>query len=138
MKRRGSEMLKPLKVGDCVKIPVPNVDRGPATPRNVIGLILSEPSPGTFRIGTAAGTLKTCLSRSQMEKASETLLKGDVPAGAVSLRQAAASASVDGKVQGFLRCACVGQCKTNRCSCVASNVKCNSRCHQGHKCANVI
>ena len=49
----------------------------------------------------------------------------------------AASASVDGKFQGFLRCACVGQCKTNRCSCVASNVKCNSRCHQGHKCANV-
>lgn len=138
MLRRGQEKLRPISVGDAVRIPVPSVDRGPATPRNVIGLVLEEPKPNLYRVGTQGGMLKNLLSRSQMECAGATFLSRDqIPQKEVSIREAATAETFDKQSQGYLRCACTGQCKTDRCSCKASKISCNSRCHRGNKCSNM-
>lgn len=45
----GAERLVPLKVNDSCRIPVPDVDRSRATPRNLIGIVLEEKTPGKLR-----------------------------------------------------------------------------------------
>ena len=54
----------------------------------------------------------------------------------VCVRGAVTKLSV-GKGQGFVKCGCKGNCATNRCSCRAAKVPCNSRCHgKEFLCAN--
>ena len=53
----------------------------------------------------------------------------------ISLRAAAKAESISGG-QGFSRCQCTGNCKTKRCKCFKSNVKCNSKCHNQRSCTN--
>ena len=41
--------------------------------------------------------------------------------------------------QGYAKCNCAAsgkQCRTKRCKCFKSGVKCNSRCHSSITCAN--
>ena len=40
MVKRSKRIMTTVKVGDNVTVPVPNVDRGRADPRNLIGVVL--------------------------------------------------------------------------------------------------
>ena len=42
MAHRGKQLLKPLVVGQCATLRVPNVDRGPSDPKNLIVVVLEE------------------------------------------------------------------------------------------------
>lgn len=57
MKERSDGILDVLKVGDSVLVPVPDVDRGPADPANIMGVVLEEKN-SVYLVGTAAGVLK--------------------------------------------------------------------------------
>uniref|UniRef100_A0A2S2QEH3 Uncharacterized protein n=1 Tax=Sipha flava TaxID=143950 RepID=A0A2S2QEH3_9HEMI len=46
-----------FKVGDCVVIPVPKVDKGPVYPANVIGVVIDQKNK-LNRLGTEHGILK--------------------------------------------------------------------------------
>jgi hypothetical protein len=46
-----------LQVGDCVVIPVPKVDRGPANSPNVIGVVIAQKNK-LNRLGNEHGKLK--------------------------------------------------------------------------------
>jgi len=53
----------------------------------------------------------------------------------LSLREAAKFASPE---NAFIKssCNCTTGCKTGRCSCRSSNIKCSTQCHQSTTCAN--
>ncbi|CAK9807179.1 hypothetical protein ANTPLA_LOCUS5208 [Anthophora plagiata] len=38
--------------------------------------------------------------------------------------------------QGYQRCVCKGQCKSNKCKCKKSGKLCNSKCHNSLICLN--
>ncbi|KAK7090526.1 hypothetical protein V1264_010310 [Littorina saxatilis] len=55
----------------------------------------------------------------------------------LSLRETVIRGSQSGG-QGYIKCNCAGtkKCRTNRCKCYKSKIKCNSRCHQSLNCHN--
>lgn len=73
---------------------------------------------GAYKVGTRSGRLNVLLHRDQIENAGESdfIVPEDVPNVDISIREAA-KAEAPGGGQGFLRCSCSGQCKTNVCKC---------------------
>lgn len=57
MKTASDQSHPPLKVGDNVTIPIPDVDKGKADLRNIIGVILEVTCEQLYRIGTKSGIL---------------------------------------------------------------------------------
>ena len=53
-----SKRLQPLNVGANVAIPVPEVDRGRAEFRIILGVITNVTDDGLYEIGTRTGNLK--------------------------------------------------------------------------------
>ena len=49
--------ISEAKIGDTVRIPVPDVDRGKADARNILGVVM-ETSEGFFKIGTRGFLIK--------------------------------------------------------------------------------
>jgi hypothetical protein len=118
-------------------VPVPDVDRGPADARNVLGVIM-DVKHGKYQLGTANGILFGYYSYNQLFKASgsATLCVENVPnERSKSLREIVRLQSITGG-QGMLKCDCKGGCKTNRCKCKQAKVLCNSRCHHSGTCDN--
>eukprot|EP00102_Acyrthosiphon_pisum_P023276 XP_016660486.1 PREDICTED: Ig-like and fibronectin type-III domain-containing protein 2 [Acyrthosiphon pisum] len=52
--------ISTFKVGDCVVIPIPKVDRGPPYPANIIGVVIDQKN---YHIGTEHGILKGGFTR---------------------------------------------------------------------------
>lgn len=57
MKEKTSSLLDPINVGDNVLVAVPQVDRGPADPPNIMGIVLAIQND-VYQVGTRAGLLK--------------------------------------------------------------------------------
>lgn len=102
----------------------------------ISGVVVEVTKDGFYKIGTQNGVIFELFSRNQIAPAAaEYLHEKDVPQQTISVRAANKKSSlVVG--QGFVRCSCTTQCKTNRCTCKNNNVLCNSRCHISLPCCN--
>lgn len=114
--RTTKRKLSELSVGNNVIIPIPQYDRGPTDPRNILGVI-EEVSEYGYRVGTSVGTLSGYLCRNQIEAVNDTSLSiSMIPSLQISLREAVRKISKTGG-QGYLSCKCKGGCKTSKCKC---------------------
>lgn len=135
MLRASRRRFSPIPVNTNVIVPIPDVDRGRADPRNIMGVVLLE-NNGFYQIGTGAGILSRLYVRSELSMCPQQLLDAEnVPANQVSLREAVIAQSI-GHGQGLLRCSCQTKCQTGRCKCKKSGLLCNSRCHSSLSCCN--
>ena len=147
-KRSATSMLesarKKLKVAglnDSVRVPIPLVDRAKTDHRNLLGLIVAVDESGLFQIRTKVGLLASKFARNQFELCEHRLLTtDDIPAETkdtvISVRQAAIACS-QSHGQGYMKCSCNGDCKTNRCKCRKHRLLCNSHCHtRNNRCKN--
>ena len=130
-----------FSIGDLVVLKVPDVDRGPFDPNNLLCLII-EAKNGIFRLACRAGILERCQAANSFSRSSLLcdFTIDDVPMAVdkkgnstgerlvLSVRETARELSV-GNGQGYVKCSCAGQCSTKRCSCKAANIHCGSKCH---------
>jgi len=137
--------IEKVKIGDRVLLRVPDVDRGPLDPNNIVCLVLEE-KHSLFKLGCQVGVLdkyyaynsffKTRLELESSFKEDEIprILdkKGNKTSAYVTLglREAVSKLSV-GTGQGYVKCACTNnaKCSTMRCSCRKANISCSSKCH---------
>uniref|UniRef100_A0ABD2X7I1 Uncharacterized protein n=1 Tax=Trichogramma kaykai TaxID=54128 RepID=A0ABD2X7I1_9HYME len=113
MKHRSDKLHKPMTIGDCVIVPIPDVDRAKSDLRNIIGVVLEE-NDGLHRIGTKnVSEFDICQQK--------FLQKSDVPTTALSLRILATQQSHAGE-QGYFKCSCRSYCKTKICICRKNSV----------------
>ena len=104
------------KVGDTVKVRVPDVDRGRCDSRNILGVIMEADLTKDLHRH----------ARNQFSTSTEgTVNILDVPSVNISLRECAGKASLFGG-QGYRRCNCKTLRRSNLCSCRRSNKLCNS------------
>ena len=134
---KASESRLPiLGVGDNVRVPVPNVDRGCCDPPHLLGVVTDVTVHNNYRIGTRVGNLKGTFARNQVEKCKQVFVSQEnVPETVLSVRSAATANSV-GSGQGFVHCNCKTGCFNNRCKCRKNELQCNSRCHKSLSCDN--
>jgi hypothetical protein len=86
--RTTKRKLSELSVGNNVIIPIPQNDRGPTDPRNILGVI-EEVSEYGYRVYTFVGTLSGYLCRNQIEAVNDTSLSiAMIPSLHTSLREA--------------------------------------------------
>jgi len=146
--------IQKVTIGDKVLLRVPDVDKGPLDPNNLVCIVLEEKN-GLFKLACQVGVLdvyyafnsffKTKLEGSfTIEKIPKVIDKktGNETEEYVKLgiREAVRLLSV-GTGQGFIKCNCIinAKCSTSRCSCKAAKISCSSKCHgksEQAKCTN--
>ncbi|KRY22885.1 hypothetical protein T12_11692 [Trichinella patagoniensis] len=134
MTRRTKKMLIPLQIGQNYTLRVPDVDRGPADPKNFLVVVMAE-CEGLYTVGCREGKLASKFTAADLQVISENLLSIDeVPDTEIPLRTAVTKATGG---QGYVKCMCLSGCSSGRCSCSRKRVLCNSRCHPGKSCNNI-
>ena len=115
MTRFAREKLSQGKVGETVKVRVPDVCHGRCYSRNIFGVITeADITKDLYRIGTKDGILNSCYARNQFSTCTEgTINIADVPSANISLRECVGKASLFGG-QGC-RCNCKTLCRSNLC-----------------------
>ncbi|XP_061724387.1 uncharacterized protein LOC133530493 [Cydia pomonella] len=112
MKTASDQSHPPLKVGDNLIIPIPDVDKGKADLRNVIGVVLEVTSEQLYKIGTKSGILNKLYCRSEFDGCEEKFLRQhEVPNVTIALRTVAKNVAT-GTGQGYARCVCFQAAKT--------------------------
>ena len=136
MLKTSNEKFTPAKVGDTVRVKVPDVDRGSADPRNILAVITVIEDSEFYWIGNEHSTLKQLFTRSQFTLCPEKLRDvGSVASVELSVRQAASAGSSAGG-QGYQRCNCTKKCTSALCACKKKGILCNSECHNSGPCCN--
>ena len=134
MTRRGNQLVRRLEVGQCATLRVPDVDRGPTDPKNLLVVVMKGEEDGLYTVGCREGVLGSKYTAADLSPIDQVLIKADdVPDIRLTLRTATAKATGG---QGFVKCQCRTQCSSGRCSCRKKEMKCNSRCHPGRACKN--
>ncbi|KRZ51589.1 KRAB-A domain-containing protein 2 [Trichinella nativa] len=88
MTRRTKKMLIPLKIGQNCTVRVPDVDRGPADPKNFLVVVMAE-CEGLYTVGCREGKLASKFTAADLQVISENLLSIDeVPDTEIPLRTA--------------------------------------------------
>ena len=107
MTRFSREKFPPGKVGETVKVRVPDVDRGRCDSRNILMVIMeADFTKDLYRIRTKDGILNTWYARNEFSACTEgTVNIADVPSVNISLRECAGKASLFGG-QRYGRCNC--------------------------------
>ena len=114
---------------------VPDLDRGRLALRNVPAVVVDVNSSGLYLLGTKEGLLERLYARIEFTTAGNNFIKShDVPSSSLSLRSA--SMITSGSKQGFVSCHCKRYCIDKKCKCLATNIKCNSKCHFNSSCKN--
>ena len=141
MTQMNKKLIKNVAVNDLVLLSVPDVDRGPLDPSNLLCYVIEEKHT-LFRLGSRAGILDKFFAFNAFEKTNLTtdFLISDIPKKkdkngvigsehvVIGVREAISLLSV-GNGQGFLKCSCQSMCATNRCSCKKAKITCSSKCH---------
>ena len=113
---------------------VPDVDRGPCDPKNLLVVVLRQ-EDWLYTVGCREGVVISKFTAADLSPIYQILINADnVPDICLSLRTATAKA-IGG--QGYVKCQCKTQCLSGRCSCLKKEMKCNSRCHPGRGCKNI-
>ena len=135
-----NKVLHDVDEGTNVLIPIPQVDRGKADPKNVLAMVVSKSENG-YRLAVKQGLLIGSYTRNQFELADRAFLTplSICTDNELSLRRAVKEGSVC-EGQGYSRCGCSTtsrlRCNTKRCLCKKSGQLCNSRCHPNLTCKN--
>ena len=126
MTRLAREKFPQGKVGDTVKVRVPDVDRGRCDSRSILGVIMEDDLiKGLYRIGTKDCILNSWYARNQFSTCTGgTVNIADVLSISISLRECGGKASLFGG-HGYRRCNCKTSCQSNLYSCRKSNKLCN-------------
>ncbi|XP_025198728.1 uncharacterized protein LOC112597034 [Melanaphis sacchari] len=97
-----------FKVGDCIVIPVPKVDRGPTDPANIIAVVIDQKND-LNRIGTEHGVLKGWYGSGNIQSATSNFIDIEQvnKTKEMSLREIVSSLTGG---QGFFSCYCKGKC----------------------------
>lgn len=136
MLKRSNSKFPRCKVGDTVRVAVPDVDRGRGDFRNVLMAILEVDEKGFYKLGNYDGTIGELFSRNQFTPTNAIHLDlSQISKEKKSLRQLASIQSKFGG-QGYQRCSCRGGCDNKKCSCKAKGLLCNSKCHKSLPCKN--
>ena len=137
MTRLAREKFPQGKVGDTVKVRVPDVDRGRYDSRKILGVIMkADLTKDLYRIGTKYGILNSWYARNQFSTCTKSTVNiADVPSVNISLRESVGKASLFGG-QGYRRCNCKTSRRNKLCLCGKSNKLCNSKCHKSLPCEN--
>ncbi|KRZ02143.1 hypothetical protein T11_9790 [Trichinella zimbabwensis] len=86
-------MLIPLHIGQNCTLRVPDVDRGPADPKNFLVVVMAE-CEGLYTVGCREGKLAYNFTATDLQVISEKLLSIDeVPDDEISLRTAVTKAT---------------------------------------------
>ena len=102
MTRRGNQLVRQLKVGQCATLRVPDVDRGPTDPKNLLVVILKGEEDGLYTVGCREGVLGSKYTAADLSPIDQVLIKAnDVPDIRLTLRTATAKATGG---QGFVKC----------------------------------
>ncbi|XP_076056171.1 uncharacterized protein LOC143034113 [Oratosquilla oratoria] len=134
MTRCGKYLLKPLSVGQCATLRVPDVDRGPTDPRNLLVVVLKE-NDGLHTVGCREEIIGPKFTATDLCAIKQPLIKPEeVPDICLSIRTATVRGTGG---QGYVKCQCTTQCTSQWCSCLRKKLKCNSRCHPGRSCKNL-
>ncbi|XP_076047343.1 uncharacterized protein LOC143028870 [Oratosquilla oratoria] len=134
MTRCGKYLLKPLSVGQCATLRVPDVDRGPTDPRNLLVVVLKE-NDGLHTVGCREEIIGPTFTATDLCAIKQPLIKPEeVPDICLSIRTATVRGTGG---QGYVKCQCTTQCTSQWCSCLRKKLKCNSRCHPGRSCKNL-
>ena len=130
----------PIPVGEVVTIATTIFDRSHTDDRRLPGVVVEVTNNNNtdfYKIGVVGGVLKDAYQRGDLvhEPDLDPMVYGleDVEMvwktmKRISVRQGVANISMTGG-QGFLKCACTTACRSLRCACFKSGMKCNSRCH---------
>ncbi len=79
MTRCGNHLLRPLSIGQCATLGIPNVDRGPTDPKNMLVVVLKE-QDGLYTVGCREGILGPKYTAADLSAIDQPLIKaGDVP-----------------------------------------------------------
>ena len=73
MKQASEKRFKAAEIGQNVRVPIPELDRGQADHRNLVGVVL-EVKDGFYKIGTKNGVLKSLYSHGQFDLCSEVFI----------------------------------------------------------------
>lgn len=131
-----AKKFKKPDVGCNVTVKIPEVDRSKVDPKSMIAVVTAVTDEDCYELGTRFGKLNALYTINQFRLCKETFLRVDeVPEKSISLRSVVKRLSLVGG-QGFKKCNCLQKCKTKRCLCKASKLKCNSRCHNSQPCHN--
>ncbi|KRX42384.1 hypothetical protein T05_12317, partial [Trichinella murrelli] len=104
MKRRLTKLLKPLCIGQNTTLRAPDVDRGPADPKNFLVVIMAE-CKGLDTVGCREGKFSSKFAAADLQVISKNLLCIDeVPDAEISLRTAVTKATGG---QGYVKCMCL-------------------------------
>jgi hypothetical protein len=139
MMQLNKKIIKNVKTGDLVLLTVPDVDRGPLDPSNLICLFgrvtyfVSTCRAGLLNYFYAFNSFRKCpqsLSEFTITDIPKVIKNGRPNTEYVSLgvREAIYRLSIDNG-QGYLKCSCNSQCKTMRCSCKKAGITYSSKCH---------
>lgn len=136
MLERSNSKFPVCKVGDTVRVAIPDVDRGRGDFRNILMSILEVNEKGFYKLGNYHGTVEELFSRNQFTPTNAIHLDASkISSDKKSLRQLSTLQSKFGG-QGYQRCHCKGGCKSKKCSCKQNGVLCNSKCHSSLPCNN--
>ena len=127
--------LPSLAVGDCILLPVSEVDRGRLDTRNIPGVVSKVTEHGSYRIATSHGVVNTTYSRNQLQRSDCQLLDLEDSIPEVHLFRKIASLHSTLGGQGYSKCFCQSACNLRRCACRKGGALCHSHCHpQNSKC----
>lgn len=92
MKLNSDKKFPPAHLGDTVRVPIPDFDKGKGDSRNVLAVVMKVSEDGFYQLGTVNGILKQLYSRSQFTVCPKKLVQvEDVPNHEIVLRRAATS-----------------------------------------------
>ncbi|XP_068205609.1 uncharacterized protein [Palaemon carinicauda] len=98
MTRRGNQLVRRLEVGQWATLRVPNVDRGPTDPKNLL-VVVMKGEDGLYTVGCREGVLGSKYTAADLSPIDHILIKADdVPDIRLTLRTATAKAT---EGQGF-------------------------------------
>lgn len=133
MLKYSNNKFPPAVLGDIVKIPIPDVDKGKTDSRNLLCVFISIDYTN-YMFETKEGRIKQHYSRNQFTVCKQKFLSiTEVPDEEKSLREIVKMQSLTGG-HGFKRCFCRRKCDTKRCSYRIKNLLCNSKCHGSGPC----
>ena len=133
MKNGGKLHMSEVEIGDYVRLPVEDVDRGICDAGFLICRVIDiDYSFSLYELACQAGCFTIMFARNAFDKVDANLnISVRTDKSISSIREAVKELSVGGG-QGMTKCNCTGKCYNGRCSCKKANLLCNSRCHGGN------
>lgn len=129
MLKRLNDFLPSVEKGKTVLVGVPDIQRAPTAPRNLMAVVVDVNDENLYQLGTQYGLLDKLYKRNEFTSAKCDHIDPSVvtPNKKIKLGAALALSSKTNQVHAF--CQCKRRCTDKRCSCSKNAVLCNSKCH---------